>query len=69
MTQPRLPFIDWLKCLGMLMIVYGHASAGTDLFATDPVHSKQLGVAFFVFATAVGLAATAGLASAPSRLG
>lgn len=52
----RLPFVDWMKALGMLLIVYGHSSAGFHLFTTDPIYVKQLGVAFFVFVTGFTLA-------------
>ncbi len=52
----RLPFIDWMKAIGMLLIVYGHSSAGTHFFTTDPIFVKQLGVAFFVFVTGYMLA-------------
>jgi len=52
----RLPFLDWMKAIGMLLIVYGHSAAGTHFFTTDPIYVKQLGVAFFVFVTGYGLA-------------
>lgn len=52
MAGERCAFVDWMKSLGMLMIVYGHSPAGTELINTDPIRSKQLGVAFFVFVTA-----------------
>ncbi len=35
----------------MLIIVYGHAPAGTKWFNTAPINPKQLGVTLFVFAT------------------
>ncbi len=52
----RLSFIDWMKAIGMLLIVYGHSAAGTHYFITDPIYVKQLGVAFFVFVMGFTLA-------------
>jgi acetyltransferase-like isoleucine patch superfamily enzyme/peptidoglycan/LPS O-acetylase OafA/YrhL len=49
------PFIDWLKCLGMLVIVYGHVAAWAPLATLPPINSKQLGVAFFLFITGYSL--------------
>ncbi len=51
-----LPYIDWMKFLGMLVIVYGHAPGGWLWRPTDPFNIKQLGVVCFVFATGVSLA-------------
>lgn len=45
------PFIDWLKCLGMLVIVYGHVAAWAPLASLPPINAKQLGVACFLFIT------------------
>lgn len=56
MTSSRLGFIDWLKCIGMLLIVLGHTSAQNLFDPTPPVNFKQLGVAFFVFVMGVSLA-------------
>jgi len=50
-----LPFIDWMKFLGMLVIVYGHSPGGWLWRPTDPFNIKQLGVVCFVFATGVSL--------------
>jgi fucose 4-O-acetylase-like acetyltransferase len=55
MTPARLPFLDWLKCLGMALIVFGHVSTSTD-HLTPPIYPKQLGVAFFLFAAGFALA-------------
>lgn len=44
-----------MKAVGMLLIVYGHASAGTDFFTLDPIRAKQLGVALFIFVIGFGL--------------
>lgn len=56
MTGERLPFIDWLKCLGMLVIVYGHSAGQSIPHATDPFNPKQLGVVWFVFVMGYSLA-------------
>ncbi len=44
------PWIDWMKVIGMALIVFGH-SGGQSLLPkfTNPINIKQLGVAFFVF--------------------
>jgi len=45
-------FIDWMKAAGMLIIVYGHVfgSPFNPLNEiSQPIYSKQLGVAFFIF--------------------
>lgn len=52
----RLPFIDWMKALGMGLIVFGHVVGGPSNFLTPPIYQKQLGVAFFLFVTAFTLA-------------
>ena len=54
--KERLPFIDWMKALGMLVIIYGHAPAGGLLELTEPFNPKQLGVAFFIFVLGYSLA-------------
>jgi len=52
-------FIDLMKALGMFLIIYGHVVGDPynlyNLLA-QPVHTKQIGVAFFVFLTGWGLA-------------
>src|SRR6266851_4083308 len=53
---PRLAFIDFLKCFGMVLIVYGHAAGWAPLATFPPVYLKQLGVAFFLFALGYSLA-------------
>ncbi len=55
--RSRLAFIDWMKCIGMILIVYGH-TGGSSVFAvsTRPFNQKQLGVAFFVFVLGYSLA-------------
>ena len=48
---PRyLPFVDWLKTIGLALIVYGHVAMRTSPLVVPPIYQKQLGVAFFVFA-------------------
>ena len=54
--KERLPFIDWMKCLGMLIIIYGHTAGTTLLEFTPPFNPKQLGVALFVFVMGFSLA-------------
>jgi len=56
MTGNRLAFIDWLKCLGMVLIVLGHTGAQNYVDPTPPFNFKQLGVAFFVFVMGFSLA-------------
>ncbi|QDV82887.1 acyltransferase family protein [Planctomycetes bacterium TBK1r] len=57
MQIPYQPWIDWLKVLGMAVIIFGH-SGGDDLIPMifNPINPKQLGVCLFVFATAFTLA-------------
>ncbi|MEJ2755229.1 MAG: acyltransferase family protein [Gammaproteobacteria bacterium] len=48
----RVHFIDWMKAVGMLLIVIGHVIGSPDsLFnaVSAPLYTKQLGVAFFIF--------------------
>jgi acetyltransferase-like isoleucine patch superfamily enzyme/peptidoglycan/LPS O-acetylase OafA/YrhL len=52
----RITALDWMKSLGLALIVYGHVAAWTAFASLDPVYTKQLGVAFFVFATGYSLA-------------
>lgn len=54
--KERLPFIDWMKCLGMMLIIYGHTAGRGILEFTQPFNPKQLGVAFFVFVMGFSLA-------------
>jgi hypothetical protein len=56
MTTERLPFIDWMKCTGMALIVMGHVGGAWINHLTPPFYPKQLGVAFFLFVTAFSLA-------------
>jgi hypothetical protein len=45
------PFVDWMKAVGMSLIVYGHVAHATTVPLTPPIYLKQFGVAFFLFAT------------------
>lgn len=56
MTTPRLAFIDWMKAIGMFLIVFGHVVGGPLNALTPPIYQKQLGVAFFLFVTGFTLA-------------
>ena len=52
-------FIDLMKAVGMFLIIYGHIVGDpANLYnqLTQPIHTKQIGVAFFVFITGWGLA-------------
>jgi hypothetical protein len=46
-----------LKCLGIILILYGHLAAWAPLADLPPIYSKQLGVAFFLFASGYSLSA------------
>ena len=55
----RQSFVDWMKALGMLLIVAGHIVGDPyNIYnsVSQPVYTKQLGVAFFIFITGWGLA-------------
>jgi fucose 4-O-acetylase-like acetyltransferase len=56
MTPARLAFIDWMKAIGMFLIVFGHVVGGPVNALTPPIYQKQLGVAFFLFVTGFTLA-------------
>jgi acyltransferase-like protein len=55
-STARLPFIDWFKCVGMTLIVYGHTAGWAPLATFPPIYIKQVGVALFLFAAAHSLA-------------
>lgn len=55
MSPARLPFLDWMKCLGIGLIVFGHVTSWADGLV-PPIYAKQLGVAFFLFAAGFSLA-------------
>jgi fucose 4-O-acetylase-like acetyltransferase len=55
----RYGFIDWMKAVGMLLIVMGHIIGSPyELFnlISQPVYTKQLGVCFFIFVMGWSLA-------------
>ncbi|MBU3005726.1 acyltransferase family protein [Paraglaciecola arctica] len=52
----RVDFIDWLKAVGMFLIVFGHYFGEPFDQFTQPIYPKQLGVALFVFVMGWGLA-------------
>lgn len=63
MASERQAFIDWMKALGMLLIVTGHVIGSPFAMfneATQPIYTKQLGVAFFIFIMGWGLARESG---------
>ena len=64
--RPRepYPFLDWMKAIGIAVVVYGHVAHATTVTLTPPVYLKQFGVALFVFATGFTLAA----GNKPSRV-
>lgn len=51
----RCDFIDWMKAIGMFVIVFGHFFGEPYNQLTQPVYPKQLGVAIFVFIMGWGL--------------
>lgn len=57
MNRSYTPFIDWLKCLGIMAILYGHLVGWGVFAAFPPIYSKQLGVALFLFASGYSLSA------------
>lgn len=56
MSTERLAFIDWLKAIGITLVVYGHVSGWTINAYFPPIFPKQLGVALFVFVAGYSLA-------------
>lgn len=56
MPAERLHFVDWMKAMGILLIVYGHLVGFTINFLTPPILPKQIGVACFLFVLAFVLA-------------
>jgi len=51
-----VPALDWMKAIGIALIVHGHVAARTAEWLTPPFYPKQVGVALFVFATGFTLA-------------
>ena len=56
MAREYRPFMDWMKCVGIFLIVMGHVAGRPTNFALPPIYPKQLGVAFFIFVMAYSLA-------------
>jgi hypothetical protein len=56
LERPHIHFVDWMKSLGMFLIVLGHVAQGSIMHLTPPIYPKQLGVAFFIFVVGWGLA-------------
>lgn len=54
--MPRCDAVDWLKAIGITLIVYGHVAHATTVPWTPPIYVKQIGVALFLFATGFTLA-------------
>jgi peptidoglycan/LPS O-acetylase OafA/YrhL len=54
MSRRSYPFVDWMKAIGMGVIVYGHTTHTATVAA--PIYIKQFGVALFLFATGFTLA-------------
>jgi fucose 4-O-acetylase-like acetyltransferase len=50
------PFLDWLKAVGLMLIVYGHVAHASAVWIAPPIYIKQFGVTFFVFASGFTLA-------------
>ena len=55
----RQGFIDWMKAIGMLLIVVGHVVGSPNSvfnLITQPIYTKQLGVCLFIFVMGWSLA-------------
>lgn len=50
------PFVDWMKAIGLILIVFGHVAHAATVWIAPPIYVKQFGVAFFVFASGFTLA-------------
>ncbi len=49
--QRSHPFLDWMKAIGLILIVYGHVAHASTVWIAPPIYVKQFGVTFFIFAT------------------
>jgi hypothetical protein len=49
--QRSHPFVDWMKAIGLILIVYGHIAHASVVWIAPPIYLKQFGVTFFIFAT------------------
>jgi peptidoglycan/LPS O-acetylase OafA/YrhL len=58
MESKHVPFIDWMKALGITLIAFGHVAGQPINHLVPPIYPKQLGVAFFVFVMGFTLART-----------
>jgi peptidoglycan/LPS O-acetylase OafA/YrhL len=56
MTHGRDPWIDWMKAIGITLIVVVHVATKPFVFLTPPIYAKQLGVGFFMFVLGYSLA-------------
>jgi peptidoglycan/LPS O-acetylase OafA/YrhL len=56
MRADYVPSIDWLKAIGLTLIVFGHVAHGAIAGLVPPIYPKQFGVALFLYASAYGLA-------------
>ena len=56
MRADYVPSIDWLKAIGITLIVFGHVAHGAIAGLVPPIYPKQFGVAMFLYASAYGLA-------------
>jgi fucose 4-O-acetylase-like acetyltransferase len=56
MRAGYVPSIDWLKAIGITLIVIGHVAHSAVAGLVPPIYPKQFGVALFIYATAYGLA-------------
>jgi fucose 4-O-acetylase-like acetyltransferase len=54
-TRDYRPGLDWLKAIGMTLILLGHLAGAFVNHLTPPIYPKQLGVAFFIFAMGYSL--------------
>jgi fucose 4-O-acetylase-like acetyltransferase len=56
MRADYVAWIDWLKAIGITLIVLGHVAHGALAALVPPIYPKQFGVAMFIYASAYGLA-------------
>jgi peptidoglycan/LPS O-acetylase OafA/YrhL len=56
MSREYVPSIDWLKTIGLTLIVFGHVADAAVLTVLPPIYPKQIGVALFLYAAGYGLA-------------
>jgi peptidoglycan/LPS O-acetylase OafA/YrhL len=56
MSREYVPSIDWLKTIGLTLIVFGHVADAAVLTLLPPIYPKQIGVALFLYAAGYGLA-------------